>query len=150
MHRLIWITCLLAGTCDGLTGILLVSSPRLTLRWMGIGELPQDLVYLRWIGVFVGAVGLTYLYPLLALWRGKSQAVPWAAARFPVVLETTAIVRLAVAIFVGVSLLSGALTWPWVSVLLTDLGLSVWQLVLLRGNSTHPAPTRTDLSGASR
>lgn len=115
--------CLLAGACDATTGALLVAAPGLTLGWMGIAQRPSEPVYLRFVGVFVAAVGLSYLYPFLTLYR---------EARFRVVLETTALIRLAVAVFVGAAVIARALTPLWLSVCATDLALATFQLTVLR------------------
>ncbi len=124
-RRLITAYCLLAGACDALTGALLVSAPIATLQLMRIADLPAEPVYLRFLGAFVGGVGLAYLYPFL--FRG------WSGARLAVVLEVTALVRLCVALFLGVSIARGALSVPWSTVLLTDLLLAAAQIWMLRG-----------------
>ncbi len=124
--RLIAVYCLLAGACDAVTGALLVSAPIATLRLMGIAELPVEPIYMRFIGVFVGSVGLAYLYPFL--FRGGS------VSRQTVVLEVTALVRLGVALFLGVSIARAALAPAWSIVLLTDLALAtaqIWMLTIL-------------------
>lgn len=121
--KLITAYCLAAGSCDLLTGLLLVSAPHLTLGLMGIAVLPAEPIYLRFIGAFVGAVGAAYLYPFLLLQERQS--------RLAVVLEVTALVRLAVGTFVGVGVLIGALAPPWLTVSLTDLLLALVQLFLL-------------------
>ncbi len=123
MRKLMAVYCLLAGSCDAATGALLVAAPAFTIRLMRIVELPPEPVYLRWIGVFVGSVGLAYLYPLVL--RGKT-------ARIPVVLEMTALVRLSVALFIAVSVGAGALSAPWLSVFFTDFSLALFQLWLLK------------------
>ncbi len=122
-RKLITGYCLLAGACDAVTGVLLVSAPIATLKLMRIAELPAEPIYLRFIGAFVGGVGLAYLYPFLC--RGRSDA------RLTVVLEVTALVRLCVALFLGVSLAEGSLAAAWSTVLLTDLLLALAQIWML-------------------
>lgn len=124
MTRWLKLFCLAAGACDATTGLLLVAAPALTLRLMGISDLPAEPIFLRFVGVFVGAVGLAYLYPF---WLDPARRL----ARLTGVLEITALVRLLVGTFVAASLVLGALALPWVSVALTDLGLATAQLVLL-------------------
>src|SRR3954463_12781651 len=56
-----------AGGLDFCTGLSLVFAPALALKLMGVAPLGAEaLVYLRWIGAFVWAVGFSYLW---ALWR---------------------------------------------------------------------------------
>jgi hypothetical protein len=123
MKKLVSVYCLLAGGCDAVTGILLMSTPELTLRLMGVAEMPSELIYMRYIGVFVASIGLAYLYPFL---------LAQSETRFAVVLEVTALVRFSVAAFLAVVLLRGALTSPWWTVFATDLTLATVQIVILR------------------
>jgi hypothetical protein len=117
--------CVLAGALDALTGATLVAAPATVMGLFGAGELPGQPIFLRWIGVFVGAVGLSYLYPF-AFARARR------SARQLVVLEVTAIVRLAVFAFTGTAIVAGALGEAWASVPATDLVLGVAQLWVLR------------------
>ena len=122
----------LAGACDTLTGVLLVVAPATTLYLMGLTSIPAEAVWLRWIGAFVGAVGLTYLYPFALPAAGRR-------SRLAVVLEATALIRLVVATFVGVALLRGWLETGWISVLATDLVLALAQLAILRRGALDEA-----------
>lgn len=124
MSRWLDLYSLAAGACDATTGLLLVAAPALTLQLMGISPAPAEPVFLRFLGVFVGAVGLAYLYPFLLDPARR-------LARLAVMLEVTALVRLLVGVFVTACLLSGALALPWISVASTDLSLAIIQLVLL-------------------
>ena len=113
-----------AGLCDCTTGVLLIGFPAFTLRLMGLGVIPQPVAFVRYIGVFVMSVGLTYL---------------WTAARWPlnehVVLvwmtqwKITAIIRMCVAVFVIWQVLVHALEIRWITVGLTDGILAVVQVV---------------------
>lgn len=127
--RWLGIFCLLAGLGDSLTGLLLVVAPAFTLALMGIASSPPvarlEWTYLRFVGVFVGSIGLSYLVPFAAQpchrlrrWRG--------------VLEVTALVRFAVALFITGCLVAGDLALAWISVPLTDFTLAVMQLLILR------------------
>ncbi len=132
MSRWASLLCLLAGSADSLTGALLVASPALTLRLMGIGTVPADPVYLRFVGVFVGAVGLSYLFPFAGDLARR-------AMRLRTVLEVTALVRACVAAFVALAISSGALELAWASVAVTDAGLAAIQIGMLRAS---PASAR--------
>jgi len=118
--------CLAAGTCDTLTGLLLVSVPLSALSLMGVPDAPAEPIFLRWVGVFVGSIGLFYLYPFAI---GDAAR---ANARWRTVLETTALARFAVALFVAGSMATGALSRHWASVFVTDLALASFQCFLLR------------------
>jgi hypothetical protein len=120
-----------AGAMDLLTGLGLVFVPTLVLRLMGVAE-GQDptgssglqgegLVFLRWVGAFVGAVGASYL---LAVDRGGTD-------RLRGVLEFTIPFRLAAGCFSAVAVGLGWLPAMWVSVAGTDLalvGVQAWLL----------------------
>jgi hypothetical protein len=117
--------CLLAGTCDAATGALLVAAPLAVARLLRLTPPPTEPVYLRFVGVFVGAVGLAYLYPILRSGaRERAQVVA--------VLELTAGFRFAVASFVMASVVTRALGPAWLVVAATDLGIGALQLALLR------------------
>jgi hypothetical protein len=104
---------------------MLLAAPLLVLGGMGVRDaVAGDTIHLRYIGAFVAAVGASYLYPL---------ALPGADRRVPVVLEVTALVRGAVALFVGGAVASGALAPPWLTVAAVDGGLAAFQLWLIGG-----------------
>jgi len=117
-----------AGTMDAATGLGLSLAPAATLALMGV--VPPDgdaLVFLRWVGAFVGAVGATYLWG-------------WLHARrlLRPVLELTMIFRLAAGVFSAVAIARGWLTPAWLSVPVTDLALVGAQVVLLaKGAGDH-------------
>jgi H+/Cl- antiporter ClcA len=82
---------LAVGAMDASTGLLLVFAPQFTLKLMKIPPLdPAAWVFLQWIGAFVGAVGLSYLF---ALRSDQERAVVW---------KITALVRLVIAAFLVV------------------------------------------------
>ena len=118
--------CWLAGAGDTLTGLLLLVAPGRTLSWMFIPAPAAEPIFLRYIGLFVAAVGLVYLYPWL--WR----AAPQRRARLAPVLEITALMRAAVALFLAVAVATGALPLPWVSILVFDATLAAVQLFMLQ------------------
>lgn len=123
--RLVRAYCLIAGLLDAATGVVLVAAPRVALSAMGVEQVPHDLVLLRWIGAFVGSVGLCYLYPLVLGRQARDH-------RLAVVLELTVIPRLAVFAFTTGALATGELSLHWVSVPFTDLALAVFQLWMIR------------------
>jgi hypothetical protein len=120
--------CFLAGLCDAVTGLLLVAAPALTLRLMGIEPAPEDPTFLRFVGVFVGGVGLSYLYPWLLDARRREERI-WT------VLEVSAGLRLMVAVFVAANVATGALVARWSLVAVTDLGFALvqWAWIARRG-----------------
>ena len=117
--------CLLAGTCDAATGALLLAAPATVYSLLGLSPLPTPAVYASFVGAFVFAVGLTYLYPFLFAQKERQR-------RWEVVFESTAISRLAVASFLAVTILAGAMDPLWSLVLFTDLSLALFQIFYLR------------------
>ena len=109
------------GAMDALTGLLLVVAPAVTLRLLGI-EPPgaEALVFLSWMGVFVGAVGLSYGLVLLNRRRGST------------VWMVTALVRVLVGVFVVCRIAAGDLVVGWGVVAVTDLVVAGVQLAVLR------------------
>ena len=112
----------LAGLMDATTGIGLVASPSLTLSCMLVPVPgPEALLYVRFVGAFVGAVGASYL---VALWRDGSEPLRN-------VFEFTLLFRAAAGLFTGEAVLAGALAPFWLVVTFTDfllVGLQVWLL----------------------
>lgn len=120
--RLTRILALLAGAMDATTGLGLVAAPALTLRGM-LAPVPgpEALLYVRFVGVFVGAVGASYL---VALARGGTEPLRQ-------VLASTLLFRAGAGLFTGGAVLAGALAPAWLAVTFTDLllvGLQVWLL----------------------
>ena len=120
-----YLYCILAGACDGLTGILLVLAPVLTLRLMQIPAIPAEPVYLRFVGVFVMSVGCTYLIPFI-MQRDKLDL------RLVHVLGFTAFIRICVALFIAVSVAVHALVPGWLAVLCTDAVFAGVQVSMLK------------------
>lgn len=117
--------CAIAGGGDAATGLLLVSAPALALRLLGIPHPGGDLLFLRLVGVFVGCVGLSYLYPWLLRDRLRRDR------RIVAAFEITAGFRLAVALFLGVALATGSLELPWATVGVYDAIVALAQIGLL-------------------
>lgn len=113
---------LLAGVMDFVTGLGLIVAPALTLRGM-LAPVPgpESLVYLRFVGVFVFAIGTSYLLA----WRRGGREPLRAVFRFTLPFLAGA------ALFTGSAVMTGALAPAWLSVTFTDLllvGLQVWLL----------------------
>ncbi len=105
---------IVAGFCDASTGALLLMAPALTLRLMMLRAPDDALVYISFIGAFVLATGLTYLYGAYLVLRGRY------ANKMQVLWLLTALTRASVAIFVIGQVLSGALPMGWTSVAAAD------------------------------
>lgn len=119
---------LAAGAMDFATGLGLVLQPQLTLRLMLV-PVPgaEALVYVRFVGVFVGAVGLSYLWALAA-GRGAADG---GVGRLREVLRFTLPFRLGAGTFCAVAVGLGALGPLWLSVTGADYALVVAQTWLL-------------------
>ena len=118
----VWLA-LCAGGLDFCTGLALMFSPALMLKLMGAAPIGEEaLVYLRWIGAFVCAVGFSYLW---SLWRSD-------VALLRVALELTIWFRLAAGGYSAWAVVTGALPLIWVSVPVTDFALAAAQVWLLR------------------
>jgi len=117
--------CLFAGGGDAATGLLLIAAPQLVLRLLDAEPPAGDLVLLRFVGVFVGCVGLAYLYPWVL--RDGARRMH----RVVTVLEVTAGVRLAVALFLAFATTTGRLDLPWVTVGAYDALIALAQIGLL-------------------
>lgn len=125
-HQAKWIVWwnLGCGTMDALTGLVLVMMPVRTLDLLGIAVAVEATVFVRWIGVFVAGVGLSYG---LALWRREWLVPAWLM---------TAGVRAMVAVFVGAMMVAGGLDAAWAGIALTDgLVAAIQFYVLAKGGS---------------
>ena len=115
---------LIAGASDTSTGALLIAAPVFTVRMMGL-SVPNDATpFLSFIGAFVLAVGLSYLYGALLVRR------PGGEPRLEAVWLLTAIIRSSVAIFVLGVVLNGTLAPGWLTIAIFD-GICV--LIQARG-----------------
>ena len=116
----------LFGLCDLATGLALLAAPAALFRLPGLGPAPADPIFVRWIGVFVASVGASYLYP----WLGARQ---WLPARLGTIAEVTALQRTAVALFVAVAVVTGALAPGWLGVAAFDGAVAAAQVAIVRG-----------------
>jgi hypothetical protein len=114
-----------AGACDAAAGLGLLVAPDLVLRLLALPAPVGDRFVLRFLGVFVASVGFAYLYPFLG------PAGPRREARLAAVIELTAGVRLAVALFLGCAVLAGRPP-AWLLVGFTDAAFGLSQLALAR------------------
>ncbi len=113
---------LAAGLADFATGVGLVALPDVTLGLMRVGPVGSEAqVFLRFVGVFVGCVGASYLAALAARRLDRL----WAVFRI------TTLFRLAAGAFVAAMVAAGRLDWPWLSVTATDWTIAAVQLWLL-------------------
>ena len=113
------------GAGDFITGILLLADPLGTLELMQVKSLPIDVVYLQFVGVFVGAVGSLYFLPYFVQSQKKVCCVHtvWLA---------TAVIRGAVGSFVLYQISRGIFEVAWLSVALTDYFFAILQIYFLR------------------
>lgn len=135
---------LVAGSLDFLSGLGLVFSPQRVLPLMCVGiPANESLVYLRFVGAFVLAVGACYL---LALVRGGMD-------RLCATLELTIPFRLSTGIFSATALSLGWLSRGWVSVPIADfvlVGLQLWLLAQLRPSQTNTTKIQPVIRVASK
>ncbi len=115
-----------AGGADALTGALLVAEPALALQWMGLRAPADAMPFIAYIGSFVLAVGLCYLYGAMLVWRCG------CISKVETIWLLTAIVRISVAAFVFTSVLSRALDVGWSTVGVFDCACALIQAVGLR------------------
>ncbi len=123
IKRLAWWLALGAGGMDFCSGLGLAFAPAQVLPLMGVGVPGAEaLIWLRWVGAFVWAVGASYL---LALLLGGE-------VRLRTLLELTIPFRLSAGVFSTVAIASGWLSLGWISVPATDFALVATQVWLLR------------------
>lgn len=125
---------LAAGAMDFSTGLGLVFAPALLLPLMGVAVPGAEaLVFLRFTGAFVAAVGASYLWSLLAWRRTGSPALLRAC------LALTIGFRLAAGGYVAGACARGWLGAAWLSVTATDGALVALQAWLLaKGAGREP------------
>ncbi len=115
----------LAGLSDTVTGLLLIMAPGLTLRLMGLHAEAAALPFVSFVGAFVLAVGLAYLYGGLPGRGVVELEVVWAL---------TAITRGSVAVVVIAKIMAGSLESGWITVGVFDGVLALFQATgLMKG-----------------
>jgi hypothetical protein len=104
-----------AGLCDSCTGLLLIGAPVWTLHLMGLTVIPQPVAFVRYIGVFVFSVGLSYLWAAVR-WPLTSHAhIGWSTQ-----WKITAMIRASVAVFVLWQVVSAGIEARWITVAFSD------------------------------
>lgn len=124
--RLMLYQCI-AGLSDTSTGVLLISAPAWTLRLMGLSIIPQPIAFIRYIGVFVFGVGLTYWWAALRWPLSAHAHIAWATQ-----WKITALIRSLVAIFVLWQVAGHYIEVRWLSVAGTDGIFAVIQIAGLQ------------------
>lgn len=116
----------LAGISDTLTGAMLIAEPVLLLRLMGL-QAPADATpFLSFIGAFVLAVGLCYIYGALLVDRAG------CSSRLEAIWLVTAIIRSSVAAYVVSGVLVGTLAPGWMTIAVFDGACALIQAIGLR------------------
>jgi hypothetical protein len=115
---------LAAGAVDAVTGPWLVVAPASALAAMGV-EPEKETQFVSFVGVFVGAVGWTYLWALVR-WLSKGD-VPFLRA----VWRVTVLFRLAAGAFVVTQIALDNLDPAWLTVPAADFLFAMIQIVLL-------------------
>lgn len=106
------------GAMDAITGLLLMFAPSLTLRLMRLPDLASEsMVYLSWIGAFVFAIGMSYLFV------GPHSH----EERVKLLWQFTAFARAVIAVFVTAQVLCGNLSAGWLTVAATDASVAMLQ-----------------------
>lgn len=116
----------LFGCCDATTGALLLLVPAFALRLMMLHAPSDALIYISFIGAFVLATGLAYLYGAYLVLRDS------CTTKLEVLWLLTALTRASVAIFVAGQVLAQALAPGWASVAVTDAACVLIQATGLR------------------
>ena len=125
-HPILLTYQLVAGISDSLTGALLIVEPAWTLGLMSL-QVPTDaLPFLSFIGAFVFAVGLSYLYGAMLVVRGG------CASRLEALWVVTAIMRCSVAAFILARVAAGVLGPGWLTIAFFDGACVLIQAVGLR------------------
>ena len=126
MRRLLLAYQIVVASSDTFTGAGLMIAPAFTLSLMGANIVPAIAVWIGYVGSFVFSVGLLCACGVLILLRQGKRAhmeMLWLA---------TAIVRISVAVYVTLQVLSAQLALPWLQVAVFDAVCAAVQLIGLR------------------
>lgn len=122
LRRAARIYAMLVGSMDALTGVGLVIAPAVTLALMGVSAPDVGAQeHVRFVGVFVAAVGASYL------WLAAVRAAP----AFRAGLVITTFFRLGAGGFALGAVVRGVFDRGWLLVAATDLACAVVQAWLL-------------------
>ena len=114
---------LLAGACDTATGILLIVAPAWTLAVMGVAHSSFPHAATSFVGTFVCAVGLAYLYAA-RLPMNLANAPRWQTT-----WALTALIRSLVSVFLFWQIAIKQMEMAWLTVALTDGALAMVQWI---------------------
>lgn len=128
-RKMILLYQIVAGLTDTGTGVFLLLAPEWTLRLMGVSQLPQPIWYASYIGVFVLCVGLSYFAILRGPMARLTSTTGWRTQWM-----LTTLIRAAVAMFIVVHVMTGAMEPAWIAVALTDGLYALFQIIGLRRN----------------
>ena len=117
----------LAGLCDTSAGLLLIVAPTFTLGMMGLSIIPAPVAFVRYIGVFVLSVGLTYLWTVVRWPLDPRGSLVWSTQ-----WKITALIRLLVALFVAWQVATGAIEVRWMTVAFSDGVFAAIQIIGLQ------------------
>jgi hypothetical protein len=116
-----------AGLCDAITGLLLIATPEWTLHLMGLTVIPQPVAFVRYIGVFVLSVGLSYILAAVR-WPLTARAhIGWSTQ-----WKITAMIRALVALFVVWQVATAGIEARWITVAFSDGAFAIIQWIGLR------------------
>jgi hypothetical protein len=116
-----------AGLCDTSTGLLLIAAPAWALHIMGLSVIPQPAAFVRYIGVFVLSVGLTYLWAAVKWPLSPRDNIAWSTQ-----WKITALIRTLVALFILWQVATAAIESRWITVAFSDGAFAIIQWIGLR------------------
>ncbi|HEY3627356.1 MAG TPA: hypothetical protein VGL00_13765 [Terracidiphilus sp.] len=112
-----------AGFSDTATGLLLVGFPGFTFHLMGLTVFPQP-AFVRYIGVFVLCVGLSYLWAAIRWPLNELGVMVWVTQ-----WKITALMRGMVALFLIWQWMVQGVEAHWASVIVFDGAFAAFQII---------------------
>ena len=106
------------GLMDAITGCLLIFLPTWTLSLMGVNP-RTDEILVSYLGVFVFAVGTSHFF------AGSYPTDATSCERWHTIWKISSFVRLCIAFFVLIKIISGQLDAAWISVSATDFVVAI-------------------------
>ena len=113
----------IAGISESVAGMFLVGFPVVTFRFMGLNVIPP-LAFIRYIGVFVLAVGLTYMWTAIR-WPLNEYAIPVWITQWKI----TALIHSLVALLIFWQLMARGLEARWLVVAIFEGVFAAVQLI---------------------